>query len=272
MTSFDKRQAKHGRQVKGSLGKKIGFISALGGQGTSLSAAYIAKASASSGRSSVLVDTCGFGGTLSYMLGSAEDAVMNINDAASGECLIEDALTDCGDHLRLLPSASFPERTYSPLSLDVRRVIESLSREYDVFADIPSGTVPDCGMAGCFDMFVICSRADVLSLKYASMLCRHIRKAASHTVVPCEIRLLLTRFLPELMKFGGMEDIDRCIDTVGARLLGVLPHDNRALEAVISGQPPDEKCELMRYAADTAARIYGGRVPLDAGRSFRMPF
>ena len=254
------------------MAQKIAFISALGGQGTSLAAAYTAKASAAAGHPTALVDTCGFGGTLACMLGVEGDTVMHLNDAALGECDIEDALTDCGEHLKLLPSGSFSERTLSPLSVEVRRVIESLSREYDVFADIPSGTVPDCGMAGCFDMFVICSRADVLSLKYASMLCRHIRKAASPTVVPCEIRLLLTSFLPELMKFGGMEDIDRCIDTVGARLLGVLPHDNRALEAVISGQPPDEKCELMRYAADTAARIYGGRVPLDAGRSFRMPF
>ena len=190
------------------MAQKIAFISALGGQGTSLAAAYTAKASAAAGHPTALVDTCGFGGTLACMLGVEGDTVMHLNDAALGECDIEDALTDCGEHLKLLPSGSFSERTLSPLSVEVRRVIESLSREYDVFADIP----------------------------------------------------------------GGMEDIDRCIDTVGARLLGVLPHDNRALEAVISGQPPDEKCELMRYAADTAARIYGGRVPLDAGRSFRMPF
>lgn len=254
------------------MAQKIAFISALGGQGTSLSAAYIARAAASAGRSSVLVDTCGFSGTLAYMLGVDGNTVMNLNDAASGECDIEDALTECSENLMLLPAGSFSERTLSPLSVEVRRVIESLSREYDVFADIPSGTLPDCGMTGCFDMFVICSGADVLSLKYASTLCRLIRKASAQTANPCEVRLLLTRFMPELMKLGGVPDIDRGIDIVGARLIGVLPHDNRALEAVFSGQPPDDKCELMRYACDTAARLFGKRVPLDAGRSFRMPF
>ena len=254
------------------MAKKIAFISALGGQGTSLSAVYTAVAAANAGHSMALVDTCGFSGTLAYMLGADEDTVMNLDDAASGECPLEEALTDCGGLLKLLPAVSFPDQTFSPLSVEVRRVIESLSRDYNVFADIPSGVVPDCGMAGCFDMFVICSCPDAFSLKYASMLCRHIRKAASKTAVPCEIRLLLTQFTPEAVKSGRAGDIDRCIDTVGARLIGVLPYDSRAREAVLSGQPPDEGRELMRYAADTAARIFGKRVPLDAGRSFRMPF
>lgn len=253
------------------MAEKIAFISALGGQGTSLAAAYVAKAYALAGRSSVLVDTCGFSGTLAYMLGADGDAVMNLNDAATGECPLEEALLDCGENLKLLPAASFTARTLSPLSVEVRRVIESLSREYDVFVDFPAGTVPDCGMVGCFDMTVICSRADALSLKYASMLCRLIKKAAAQTTNPCCTRLLLTRFMPEILKYGGVTDIDRCIDIVGARLLGVLPHDNSALDKALSGQPPDERCELMRYACDTAERISGKRVPLDAGRSFRFP-
>ena len=145
-----------------------------------------------------------------------------------------------------------------------------LAREGDVFADLPAGTLPDCGMAGCFDVFVICALADSVSLKYAAALCRMIRKASSQTARPCGIRLLLTDFTPSRMKLGGIPDIDGCIDTVGARLIGVLPHDESALSAALSGQPPDEKCELMRYARDTAERIYGARVPLDSPRSFRL--
>lgn len=253
------------------MAKKIAFISALGGQGTSLSAVYTAVAAANAGHSMALVDTCGFSGTLAYMLGADEDTVMNLDDAASGECPLEEALTDCGGLLKLLPAVSFPDQTFSPLSVEVRRVIESLGREYDVMADIPAGIVPDCGMAGCFDMFVICSRADSLSLKYASRLCRLIRRSSSQTTKSCEIRLLLTRFTPGILKIGGVPDIDRCIDIAGARLIGIIPYDNRALEAVLSGQPPDEECEMMRYARDTAERIFGKLVPLDAGRSFRLP-
>ena len=253
------------------MAKKIAFISALGGQGTSLTAAYTALAAASAGRQTALVDTCGFGGTLSYMLGTDGDTVMNLNDVATGECSVEEALADCGENLKLLSACSFSERIISPLSVEVRRVVESLSREYDVFADIPAGTLPDCGMAGCFDMFVICSHADSMSLKYSSKLCRFIRRSSAQTANPCETRLLLTEFTPEQMKSSGIQDIDRCIDIVGARLAGVQPYDNRALEAALSGQPPDKECEMMRYARDTAERIFGKLVPLDAGRSFRLP-
>lgn len=252
------------------MGKKIAFLSALGGQGTSLSVACVARAAASSGRSAVLVDACGFGGTLSYITGVGEDAVMNLNDVASGECQPEEAFLDCGENIKLLPAGGFSERNFSPLSVEVRRVIESLGREYDVFVDIPSGTVPDCGMAGCLDTFVICSRADAMSLQYASMLCRLIRKASAQTAGSCEIRLLLTDFSPESMKLCGVQDIDACIDRVGARLVGVMPHDSRAQESALSGKPPDERCGIVRYAGDTAERLFGGRVPLDAGRSFRL--
>ena len=82
--------------------KKIAFVSALGGQGTSLSATCIAQAAASAGHPTALVDACGFGGTLSYILGAGEDAVMNLNDAASGECQLEEALMSCLGGLRLI--------------------------------------------------------------------------------------------------------------------------------------------------------------------------
>ena len=252
------------------MGKKIAFISALGGQGCTLAAAYTAKAAASQGHSVVLVDQGGFGGTLSHVLGAGEDVVMNINDAAGGECPLDETLTDGGENLKLLPAGCCSERCVSPCSVEVRRMVESLAREYDVWADIPAGTVPDCGMAGCFDMFVICSLADGLSLQYALALCRLIRKASAQTSRTCAIRLMLTRFSPDYMKLAGVADIDLCIDKVGARLLGVLPYDRLALEAVISGHPPDDKCELMRYAADAARRIYGARVPLDAKHLFTL--
>lgn len=252
------------------MAKKIAFISALGGQGSSLSAVYTAKAAAVQGHCAALVDLGGFGGTLSHMLGVGEDVVMHIGDVVYGSCPLEEALTDCGENLKLLPACSSPERAVAPCSVEARRMVESLSRDYDVFADIPAGTVPDCGLAGCFDVFVICSRPDAMSLRYASVLCRIIRKSAAQTARPCEINLLLTRFSPDAMRFGGVTDIDQCIDTVGARLIGVLPEDSQAMAAGISGRPPDEKCELARYARDTAQRIYGARVALDSRQPFRL--
>lgn len=252
------------------MGKKIAFLSALGGQGCTLSAACIAKALAESGRPAALIDLCGFGGTAAHVLGVEENVVMNLCDVASGECEPEEALLDCGEHFKLLPSGSFSEKQVAPCSVEARRLVESLARGADVAVDWPTGTVPDCGAVSCFDTFVICSCADTLSLRYAEALCRLIKRAREETAHLCDIRLLLTRFSPEGMRDGGVKDIDQCIDTVGARLLGVFPFDRTAGLKALRGEPPDDGCELMRYAREAASRLCGEKVALDARGTFSL--
>lgn len=259
-------------RVGEALGKKIAVISALGGQGSTLSAAYLSKAAADLGHAAAAVDLCGFGGTLAHMLGVGEQINMHIGDAASGACELEEALTDCGENLRILPASAFSETPLPPYSVEARRVVEELSRQGDVVADLPSGTVPDCGAVNCFDVMVICSRADKLSLQYAAALRRLLGRAREQAACGCEFRLLLTDFSPETMRSGGAVyagSIDECIDAVGARLLGVLPHDLSAMEAALSGQPPDTGSPLMRYARDAARRIFGETVPLDEKMTLR---
>ena len=245
------------------MGKKIAVISALGGQGCTLAATGMGLAAAALGRSVVLLDLCGFGGTLAQVLAVGEETVMNLSDVLGGGCSEEEALLGCAEGLRLLPSPMFAGRKIDPCSVEVRRLVERLGRETDVIADWPAGTVPDCGAASCFDMFVICACADKLSLQYAAALRRQIKQAAEESCCGCEIRLLLTRFSPEYMHGGGVADIDECIDTVGARLLGVVPLDRAADRAVKLGQPLDSGGEAMRYCRDAARRLFGETVPLD---------
>lgn len=250
------------------MGKKIAMISALGGQGCTLAAACIGLSAAEQGHRAALVDLCGFGGTLARVLTVGEAAVMHLGDVLGGECAAEDALLDCGAGAKLLPSPLFSDTFIDPRCVEVRRLIESLGREYDVIADWPAGIVPDCGAAGCFDMFVICACADKLSLQYAAALRRRIERAAEESCRGCGTRLLLTRFSPDEMRGDGVADIDECIDTVGARLLGVIPFDKAAERAVKRGSPIDEDGDMMRYSRDAARRLYGEKVPLDAGASW----
>lgn len=254
------------------MGKKIAVISALGGQGSTLSAAYLSKAAANLGHAVAAADLCGFGGTLAHMLGVREQINMHIGDVASGACELEEALTECGEHLRLLAASPFSETPLPPYSVEARRLVEELSRQGDVVVDLPSGTVPDCGAVNCFDVIVICSRADKLSLLYAAALRRLLGRAREQAACGCQFRLLLTDFSPETMRNGSAVyagSIDECIDTVGARLVGVLPHDLSAMQAALSGQPPDTGSPLMGYARDAARRIFGETVPLDEKLTLR---
>lgn len=245
------------------LGKKIAMISALGGQGRTLTAAYVGRAMADSGRNVAMLDLCGFGGTLACMLGVAEDAVMNVGDVIHGRCTHEDAFLKCGADLKVMPSSIFADECVIPYSVACRRMIEGLAREGDVIADIPAGAVPDCGAVRCFDLFVICVRTDRLNLKYAAALCRMIKNSAEECNCNCDVRLVLTRFSPEYLQLGGVNDIDECIDTVGAKLIGVVPYDKAAARAAVLEQPLEVSCDAMRYCHDIACRICGEKVPLD---------
>lgn len=250
------------------MGKKIAMVSALGGQGCTLSAAYVGSAMAESGRSVTMLDLCGFGGTLAHVMGVAEDASMNVGDVIRGVCECEDALIDCEmPGLRLMPPSSFSDGNISPYSTECRRITELLNKEGDVICDIPAGAVPDCDAVRCFDMFAICTRPDRLSLKYAAALSRVIKNLAAECGVSCEVRLLLTKFSPEYMRSFGVGDIDECIDKAGARLLGVVPYDSAAERAASLGCVPDALCEAMRYCRDIAGRICGEKVPLESKKS-----
>ncbi len=249
------------------MGKKIAMISALGGQGTTLAAACMGLSAAALGYKTTLVDLCGFGGTLAQVLSVGEEVVMNLADVLGGTCTVEDAFITCGEGLRFLPSPLFSEEAVDPRRVEVRRLVEELGREGDVIVDWPAGVVPDCGAAGCFDVFILCACADSLSLQYAAALRRRIRQAAADSHHDCETRLLLTQFSPAYLRDGGMTDIDACIDTVGARLLGVVPLDTAAGRAVRTGLPLDRDGEAMRYCRDAVRRLFGETVPLDAKTS-----
>ena len=250
-----------------TLGRKIAVISALGGQGCSLAAAGMGLAAAELGKSVTLLDLCGFGGTLAHILSVEEQTVMHMGDVLSGVCDAEDALIECGGQLRLLAAPVFGEGETDPRSVGVRRLVERFARDTEVIADWPSGVVPDCGSAGCFDVFVICACADTLSLRFAAALRRRIRRAVEEGCGSADIRLLLTRFSPETLRDGGVDDLDDCIDRVGARLLGVIPFDGAAGHAVKNGVRPDPGGEAWRYCRDAVRRLYGEKVPLDARTS-----
>lgn len=253
--------------VGGILGKKIAMISALGGQGCTLSAAYVGNAMAESGRSVTMIDLCGFGGTLAYVMGAAENAAMNLGDVIRGACACEDALLECGfPALRVMPPWSFSEVSISPYSADCIQIIQTLSRDSDVICDLPPGVVPSIDAIRCFDMFAVCALADSLSLKYTAALCRVIKNLAADCGASCEVRLLLSRFTPEYMRSFGISDIDECINTVGAKLLGIVPYDSAAARAASDGKAPSALCDAMRFSRDIAARICGEKVPLESKR------
>ncbi|MFQ7159168.1 MAG: hypothetical protein ACLRPX_05940 [Ruthenibacterium sp.] len=78
----------------------------------------------------------------------------------------------------------------------------------------------------------------------------------------CEqVRLQINK-VPRTLAGQGIRDLDECIDTVGAQLLGVVPYSEAVLRAgaTASALPKEEKA--ARVFAAMAARLCGVHAPL----------
>ncbi|MEG1069121.1 MAG: septum formation initiator, partial [Ruthenibacterium sp.] len=79
---------------------------------------------------------------------------------------------------------------------------------------------------------------------------------------PClTVRLLLNK-VPQTLAGTGIEDLDVCIDTVGAQLIGVLPDSEQVKIAGATGTKLPQDCKADRAFAAVAARICGQEIPL----------
>ena len=233
------------------------IVSAAGGSGSSSLCAALASAFAERGTKVGLLDCQPGCGELSDILGASETCVYNAGDAMKGRCGIEEAVCEPFDGVYLVPAAS-EEQDCQPGSM--RRFGAYFERE-EVKRDIIVLDMPKAYGDGarelysCADMTVICSRAEERQLKRAYKLRRQLQRYSM------DVRLVITDFDKKRFSAGDIPDLDKCIDIAGARLLGLVPHDEgfeKALhrgERVVSG-------EAFEAARRIAGRIAGERIPL----------
>ena len=76
-----------------------------------------------------------------------------------------------------------------------------------------------------------------------------------------DIRLVINRVPPRL-DGCGIRDLDECIDTVGAQLIGVVPESAEVRAAGATGTALAQKSTAYRVFDAIAARLCGEQVPL----------
>lgn len=78
-----------------------------------------------------------------------------------------------------------------------------------------------------------------------------------------KVRLVVNRVTRQSFGRGApVFDLDECIDTVGVRLLGVIPESRDLQLAGAQGEALPTGCPAQRAGAAMAARMLGQRVPL----------
>jgi len=221
----------------------INIVSPCGGQWRSSLAALLARHLSQLFPGKVLlVDGCSDEGA-QWHLGAERTTAYDLGDALCGRCCASDAVFRFGE-LDIMPSPSDDQ--------DVRlRTLTGLLTELGgrysfVIYDCPGGSWSfAAGAAEAADVTLLCTMADEYHLNAAYRLRRRLPEEDERC------RLVLTGYSVRDAKAGVLCGIDRAIDRVGARLIGVMPAGKNR-----NGLLADEAC------GNIARRILGADVPL----------
>ncbi len=223
----------------------ICIAAGCGGQGCSSFAVSLTQALSSMGRSVALVDAKSGAGTLDSMIGARETAVFNIGDVLQERCELSDAVCAPFENTVFLAAAKNADEA----PVEALEPILSTLEKYDyMIIDMPRAESRSAdALFSCADMAVLCSRASARELRCTYDIRRRLQKLGVET------RLAVT-----LLDSDDMEipNLDVCIDTAKARLLGVIPKDRAFARSITEGTPADSG-DAYEAVCRIARRIEG---------------
>lgn len=242
------------------MGTSILITSGKGGTGKTACAAAIASALASLSHRTLCVDCDAALRNLDLTLGLSDQVLWDFADVLNGEVPASEAPVP---HPRIkdLWFLSAPADIPEDVSPDAFvRMIDVYREEYDyVILDSPAGIGAGFRLAApASDLAVIVATGDLTSLRDGQRVAQELRALGVS-----ELRLLVNRVSPRAFR-RVRRSVDEVIDTVGARLIGVVSEDEDVSEA-LNRQTP-----LLLYGSrralpqlqNIARRLTGERIPL----------
>ena len=207
--------------------KIITVASAKGGVGKSTFCYAVGKMLSDHGKRVLLVDMDIGVRSLDILLGVAERIVYNWGDVINGACDYRSAVVEAYNNLFVLPAPLDFNEKYTSESFC--EIISLYEKDFDfVFLDSPAGLESGFELAsGACDSCVVMSTPDAISIRAASYASEKIRKAGVS-----DVRLVVNKFDKRYHKRINVDDF---IDTVGARLLGIIP-DSQEIYASVNGE------------------------------------
>jgi len=214
------------------------------------------------GKSVVLVDTDIGLRNLDVVLGLENRIVYDLVDVVEGTCRLKQALIKDKrfDGLYLLPAAQTrnkmavtPEQT--------KALVEQLEQEFDyVLIDCPAGIEQGFqnAISGAKSAIVV-TVPEVSSVRDAD---RIIGLLSASEIT--DVRLLVNRIRPDLIKKGDMLAIDDTLEILGVGLIGVVPEDEMIFRSSNLGEPAvtDDKSKAGQAYRNITQRILGNNIPM----------
>lgn len=235
--------------------KVISVASAKGGVGKSTFCTCVGKMLALHDKSVLLVDMDIGVRSLDILLGVSEQTVYNWGDVIKNNGDFRKAVIEVSRNVFLLPAPIDFSEEYTPEAF--KECIEKYKKDFDyIFLDSPAGLERGFLLSvNACDSCIILSTPDSVSIRAASYACRNVRKNGID-----DVRLVVNKFNKKLHKKINVDDI---IDTVGARLLGIVP-DSQEVYAAANGEKIPYACKGNTAFLRISRRICGENVPFRA--------
>jgi len=243
------------------MGIVIAVASGKGGTGKTTSVAAISSCLAILGHKTLCIDFDAGLKNLDLSLCMTDFTVTDYMDIVSGRLDLMEACSESPQIPKLFFLAAptvFGATDPEPAAL--KAMFEDVRREFDYcIVDSPSGLGPGFRMANeNADMAIIVTFSELPAMRGAQQAANEIRE-----IGVSDRRLLVNRVLPGNLKRIN-STIDDVIDSVGLRLIGVVPEDKSVFRALHANVPLVlYKRRLAAYDyLDVARRIAGEDVPL----------
>ncbi len=245
------------------MDKAIVIASGKGGTGKTTATAAISSCLALSGKTVLCIDADAGLKNLDLYLGLSDKAVLDFGDVISGRCGLDAAVIPHPE----LPRLFFLTAPVDPISSS--REAEGLTRliryAKDIFdyciIDSPAGLGHGfTAAAAAADCAVIISASDPSSCRDSGRVVMELKEMGVE-----DIRLVVNRVRKNILA-RTRQTIDDAVDSIGARLLGIVPEDKQVILAAAAQKPLALTKEGSALAAfdRISRRISGERVPLNS--------
>lgn len=245
------------------MAKAICVASGKGGTGKTSVASGIACTLAALGKQVIVLDADVGLRNMDIVLGVSDAALFDFTDVISGNAELSRALLQHPliDNLKLL-SAPLGEFAGRDTTVDeMAELVSEMKKLCDfVIIDCPAGL--DFGFklaAAAADSAILVATPDTVSLRDAQ-LTRFALKSRGIS----DIRLVVNRVRPSLMRRFETANIDEAIDRTNTQLIGIVPEDKNVIAAANCGKLlfTNLRSPAAKAYRNIARRICGENVPL----------
>lgn len=245
------------------MGRAICVASGKGGTGKTSVASGIACCLAAMDKRVIVLDADVGLRNMDIVLGVSDSALFDFTDVISGNVSLQKALLThpLVENLRLLsaPLGERAGRNVTPEQMAELVCEIKLMCDFCII-DCPAGL--DFGFnlaAAAADCAILVSTTDTVSLRDARLTRESLKKRGIS-----DIRLVVNRVRPSLIKKLAAANIDEAIDRTSTRLIGIIPEDRAVIEAANKGALlfSNLRAPAAKAYRNIARRICGESVPL----------